>query len=570
MAEDSKLSAVLETYAEDATEYNDDGSIVWVESSNPDIAAFVNFLLKTLCIDKNIYKWTYSLCKYGDLYLRLYRKSEYNDLLFDVKPKADDRLTQKLEEALDENISSEKINGKKQERLDETLKIKAYAKSDRYVNYIEMVDNPAEVFELTRFGKTAGYIQTKVPYMQTPMNDLQMLQGTGYFRYKFRQGEINLFPATEFVHACLEDNTSRMPEEVDIFVNSGDADSNSSDMSMSYKVKRGQSVLASAYKVWRELDLLEASVLLSRVTQSSIVRIIQVEVGDMPKESVGPHLQGVKNMIEQKAAISVGNNMTEYTNPGPIINNIYNPTHGGVGAITVQTLGEQYDPKSLVDLDYYMNNLYGTLRVPKQYFNQTDDATGFNGGTSLSIISSRYAKMIKRIQKTMIQVLTDAVNLMLLDAGLGNYINNFTIHMLPPTTQEEKDRRENLSTRIQLIRDIMDLLSDLEDPVIKLKILKSRLSNALQDQELTELLQDAIESVEKDLKKQEQEEAKVVTDDSEDVGSSGGESFSADEPLNLDFSDANIGSAESVPEESSDTLPTPSDLGIDVTDSSNF
>jgi hypothetical protein len=37
MCEDSKISAVLETYAEDATDYNDEGRIVWCEASNPAI-----------------------------------------------------------------------------------------------------------------------------------------------------------------------------------------------------------------------------------------------------------------------------------------------------------------------------------------------------------------------------------------------------------------------------------------------------------------------------------------------------------------------------------------------------
>ena len=54
------------------------------------------------------------------------------------------------------------------------------------------------------------------------------------------------------------------------------------------------SLLYNTFKVWRELSLLENSVLLNRVTKSSIVRIIGVEVGDMPKEMVGPHLQGIK------------------------------------------------------------------------------------------------------------------------------------------------------------------------------------------------------------------------------------------------------------------------------------
>jgi hypothetical protein len=67
---------------------------------------------------------------------------------------------------------------------------------------------------------------------------------------------------------------------------------------LTYTVKRGQSLLYNVYKTWRELTLLENSLLLNRVTKSSIIRIIGVEVGDMPKESVGPHLMGIKNMIE--------------------------------------------------------------------------------------------------------------------------------------------------------------------------------------------------------------------------------------------------------------------------------
>ena len=34
MSQDSIVSAVLETYAEDATEYNDNGRIVWAESAD--------------------------------------------------------------------------------------------------------------------------------------------------------------------------------------------------------------------------------------------------------------------------------------------------------------------------------------------------------------------------------------------------------------------------------------------------------------------------------------------------------------------------------------------------------
>ena len=81
------------------------------------------------------------------------------------------------------------------------------------------------------------------------------------------------------------------------------------------------------------------------------------------------------------------------------------------------------------------------------------------------IISSRYGKMVKRIQNTILQALTDAINLLLLDRNLIKYVNEFTLHMLPPTTQEELDRRENLSSKVQLTSDIMNMLTDIENNI---------------------------------------------------------------------------------------------------------
>ena len=79
--------------------------------------------------------------------------------------------------------------------------------------------------------------------------------------------------------------------------------------------------------------------LLNRVSKSSILRAINVEVGGMPKEMVGPHLQGIKSLIEQKTALNVGQAMNEYTSPGPIENNVYIPTRNGKGALSVQQVG---------------------------------------------------------------------------------------------------------------------------------------------------------------------------------------------------------------------------------------
>ena len=545
MAEDGSIAAVLETYAEDATEYNDQGQIVWAESSDSKIAKYVEFLLNTMNVDKNIYNWVYKLCKYGDVYIRLYRESEQADPVFGDK------------DAMDE------ADKNKRDTLNEDVRVKAYAKSDRYTHYVEAVPNPAEMFELTKFGKTKGYIKAPVG-VGTSRNVTSNMQT--YYQYNFKRKDVDVYAATEFVHACLEDSSSRTPEEVRIFLNDDTSADTDADI-YSYNVKRGQSLLYNVFKIWRELMLLENSVLLNRITKSSIVRVIGVEVGDMPKEMVGPHLQGIKGLIEQKSALNEGKYISEYTNPGPIENNIYVPTRNGQGALTTQQIGGDVDVKSLADLDYFKNKLYGQLRVPKQYFGDTDDSTGFNGGTSLSIISSRYAKMVKRIQNTMIQAITDAVNLMLLDKGLDNYINKFQIHMMPPTTQEEIDRRDNLSSKISIVGDIMNNLSDIEDVTSRLKILKSLLSNVITDSEIIDIIQDEIDRIES--------EGETIEEASPTEGESGGEDFGGRAPASpaRDVgSEINISMAgeEGVEEPESEAgaeeLPNPSDLGVDFTD----
>ena len=552
MCEDGQISAVIKTYAEDATQRNAEGNIVWATSNDSNIAYLINYYIDSLNIDKNIYKWAYSLCKYGDLYIRLYRESEYDDAIF----------------------------GKKNRNLTEDVKIKAFKKNDKYAHYVEMVTNPAEMFELTKFGKTVGFIKSPVDgVIVRSQNNIDFMN----YAYKFKRNDITIYPPTEFVHAAIEDNVSRYEESVNIFLNDSDYDNDNN--AYSYTVKRGQSLLSNVYKTWRELQLLEASVLLNRVTKSSIVRLINVEVGDMPKENVAKTLMGIKQMIEQKAAINKGSGMSEYTNPGPIENNVYVPTHDGVGAISTTQIGGDVDVKSLADLEWYLNKLYGSLQVPKNFFSQNDDAAGFNGGQSLTIISSRYAKTVKHIQNILTQLLKDIFNLILLDKGLDSYINNFEVHIQPPVTQEDIDRMENQSTKVQLSRDIMDMLSDIEDAPARLKILKSLMKNIVTDPDIIKELDEQIELAiaEKEPVEEPQqnntesdddseifslkdEDESSITNDSEDEDESSITNDSEDTEKSDNDMYTNINTEEGdTSEKSYDTiLPSPDQLGIDL------
>lgn len=488
MAEDPILASYLKTLAEDAVETNDAGQVVWCESDDAKCAKYITYLLDAINVDKNAYRWMHSLIKYGDLYLRLFRESDYKeaDEIFKTKEnQIDDR--EKLNETVTANNNPEATLD-----LKENVNVVVHEKGDHYVNYVEMVPNPGEMFELTRFGKTQGYVQAPINIQQT--------RDTGAYNapfllYKLKQNDVNVYGAMDFVHGCLDDNSSRVPEEVNIFTSDKDYETDTS--AHSFTVKRGQSELASVFKIWRQLSLLENSAMLNRITKSSIVRMIEVEVGDMPKEQIGGHLQAVKALFEQKLAMNAEHSIQEYTNPGPIENDIYIPVREGKGHITATNVGGDFDPKQFTDIDHFQDKLFGALGVPKAFFGVTDDGAGFNGGTSLAIQSSRYGKSIKRIQNTFCQMITDLINSFLYDRGLLNYINKFVIRMQPPVTQEELDRRENKKNKIGVVGDIMMQLTDVQDTTVKLKILKSLLAESISDVEIIDLLQSYIDEIEK-------------------------------------------------------------------------
>ena len=497
MCNDSAVSAIIRTYTDDVCEVADNGHIVWCESSDPNISRFINYLLNIMNVDKQIGKWVYCLIKYGDVYLRLYRESDYHDVLFNKV----DRTKQALNEAV--NLSIHNTN-------------------DNYSYYVEMVPDPSTMFELTRHGQTFGYIET--PNKPNNFDTTSYVGGTtgmmsgnsnGAYAFAYKTSDVNIYQADDFVHAALEDNISRFPETVDLFYETLEdtedlkrkRGSNTGTGSQSYTVRRGKSLLYDSYKIWREKALLESSVLLSRVTRSGIVRKVAVEVGDMPKEQVQQTLRRVKELFEQRSAYVEGGSMSEYTNPSPVENFIYYATHNGQGNISVESVGGDFDPKQLTDLDWWNNKFYASFGIPKQYFGWTEDSTGFNGGSSLSIISSVYAKGVKRVQNTILQAITDAINLILLNKGCKAYLNNFVLRMQAPITLEEQTFRSNFSDRVTAISNVNSLFSDVEDKARRLTILKSLVGSLHLGDEVVAEIQKEIEAAEEAAKKAEEEAA---------------------------------------------------------------
>ncbi len=457
MLEDPIIAAALEMYADDACQYNDNGQIIWAEGDNVEAVKAANRLIDVLDINKNCWRDIYSLCTYGDLYLRLYKEGDESDYVTIY-----DRL---------DNDSSQ-------------LLVKPEEPAKKYEEYIEYVENPASMFDLQTKGKTAGFmrvcdaskIKTNNIYNSQPLQTVE-------------SGNVISYDRMSFIHISLSESIKRNPELLQVTYGEDGTDNKI------YKVKSGKSILEDAYPVTQTLKLLEDSLVLNRMTRSAILRLVQVEVGDMPKADVTNLLHRYKNQFEQKIAMNVNTGLTKsFNSPGPMDNMVYTPTKNGIGAITVQNIGGDVNVKDIVDLDYFNNKKLAALKIPKQFLN-FDSPEGIGGnGVSLTKISSRYAHTIIRIQNAYTQGIADLLNYFFINNKL-DYVNKFNIRMVSPSTLEDNERSEKLNNDIGQTRDLLDLVAELDDKE-RLEVLQYLFSNKLKLSDIAEIIQKHIDNME--------------------------------------------------------------------------
>lgn len=453
MATDSVIAAALEIYADDATSYNEKGQIIWVESDIPEIADAGNRLLDKFEIPERAWKHIYQACKYGDYYLKLYRDDEN----LDPDKAKSDIITRGSVKVINDEVVE---NG---DRL-------VYP----YEDYVEDVYDPATVFDLRKRGKTAGFIEVSKDVKENNIFTSNNVSRT----YSLR--DVNVYRPDRLVHIMISENLTRNPETITIDLGQ--------DTSATYEVARGKSILYDVYPIQRELQLLEDSLILNRLTRSSLIRLLEIEVGDMPKKEVNNYLRRIKNLIEQH--ISMDKNTGSYKSynaPGPIDNVIYIPVQNGKGHININNLGGDVNVRDIADIDYFNNKRSGALKIPRSFLGDSGEGSQLDNGGTLTQLSMRYARTIKRIQTAYIRAITTLLNLFFIDKKL-DYVNKFQVRMTSPSTQEDISRNDLINGNIDLISSIMSLTESLQGETQK-EILTKLVSEILKMPDLAEIIE---------------------------------------------------------------------------------
>ena len=460
MMQDSVVSTVIEIYADEACQYNEDGKIIWAESDDKDVSKYVNDLLEKLRIEDNCWDHIYQLVYLGDLYLETF------DNLHPTNLHKSDILTEPYRGG---------GNIQLQNRPDALQK--------EY--YIEQVDNPANIYDITYRGKTEGFI--KIPEDEMEMGLTKYLR-----KLNKDKDKIQILDPMKYVHICLKNSKDRYPETLILETKDGDQ--------VEFKIKQGRSILEDVYKAYQDLKLMKDSLLLNRINRSSRVRVLQVEVGDIPKNEKALMLKRLKDKIEQKNLMdkTVGAFKSQAA-PGPADNIIYSTTTDGKGAITMNDLGENLNVSAIADIEPFENEFYGKVRVSKAILGANMEGSGLSNGGTLAAQDSIFARYIKRIQTAYTSGIETLVNIFIMNKLCKNgnielqnkYIGKFKIKMTSPSTTQDKDRDESFKQKIDSIKQLMDLIGseDIIKPETKKDIIKYLITNMLNKQEVADMIE---------------------------------------------------------------------------------
>ena len=189
----------------------------------------------------------------------------------------------------------------------------------------------------------------------------------------------------------------------------------------------GNSLLESVFKVYKQKELLEDSIIIYRIQRAPERRIFYVDVGNMPAHMAMSFVERVKNEIQQRRIPSATGGGTS------IIDASYNPlstnedyffpqTAEGRGS-KVETLPGGTNLGEITDLRYFTNKLFRALRIPAAYLPTAIDEqanTVSDGKVGTAYIQElRFNEYCKRLQSMIVETFDQEFKLWLQNNGVN-------------------------------------------------------------------------------------------------------------------------------------------------------
>ena len=482
MDQDSEINAALDTIAEFATQYDKDSKLPFKIQYNDDATeAEVNALetsLRQWCninkMDRRVHGLFRNAIKYGDQFF--IRDPETYKLYWvnvsDVtKAVVNESTGKEIEQYIVKNIS---------------------------LNLTDMVVTDTKKMANTTVAPTTGY--------STPNNNTAGVYNVGDAQGSNTEVAVD---ATNVVHIALSDG-------------------------MNVAWPFGKSILDSVFKVYKQKELLEDSIIIYRVQRAPERRVFYVDVGNMPAHKAMDFVERTKNEVHQTRIPNMTGGGTKvmdaaYNSLSIMEDYFFAQTAEGRGS-KVEVLPGGDNLGEIDDLKYFNNKLMRGLRIPSSYLptGSDDGQSAYSDGRvgTAMIQEFRFSKYCERLQMTILPPLDKEFKMFLKFRGVEVTSSLFELNFAEP--QSFSQYRE-----IELDNAKTALFSSIEGvPYLSRKFILSKYLGLSED----ELIEN------ERLWREENGTGGIVSDSVSDLGSLGvrGSDVNNFEPTDVDAENADV------------------------------
>lgn len=205
----------------------------------------------------------------------------------------------------------------------------------------------------------------------------------------------------------------------------------------------GTSVLENVFKVFKQKELLEDSIIIYRIQRAPERRVFKVDVGGMPPHMAMAFVERVKTEVNQRRIPSNTGGVGAYnfmdSTYSPISTNedyFFPQTESGRGS-SVEVLPGGSNLGEITDLRFFTNKLFRGLRIPSTYLPTTiDDGPGGNygdGRVGTALIQEwRFNQYCMRLQNYIIDELDKEFKMFMKWRGFNIDNDLFELRFTPP------------------------------------------------------------------------------------------------------------------------------------------
>ena len=217
---------------------------------------------------------------------------------------------------------------------------------------------------------------------------------------------------------------------------------------MSEEAPFGISVLRPAYRVFKQKELLEDSILIYRISRAPEKRVFYIDVGNRPDHLVPGVLEKFRNQIKQKKTpVRYGGKwqVESVYNPQSMNEDFYFATRPNGNSSRVETLPAGQGLGELTELDYFYRKMWRALRIPASYLGtSTEDGQAIENESRVGLAyvqEIKFSQFIQRLQRYVEDVLDAEFKRWVYDSGVHIDATLYRI-TLPECSEYHQSRQQ--------------------------------------------------------------------------------------------------------------------------------